>query len=122
MEGNSLAEGNWEAMDLTWQLREGGVFGEEAWTREINGQTLDITNSARPSHSTQQATRRPRRIFCTNNSGEDMDDGDSNDEDDDGKFDSHQSLILPCVVVAFLLLLLLLVLLVLVAFTYNLYG
>ena len=55
-EGNSLTEGNWEAMDLTWQLREGGVFGEEAWTREIDTQILDITNSARPSRLTQQAS------------------------------------------------------------------
>ena len=53
MEGNSLTEGNWEAMDLTCQLREGGVFGEEAWTKEIDGETLDITNIVRPSHSTQ---------------------------------------------------------------------
>ena len=48
------------------------------------------------------------------NSGEDMNDGDSGDED--GKFDFHQSLIFPCVVVVVSVLLLPLLHL---AFMYN---
>ena len=44
-----------------------------------------------------------------------MDDGDSSDEGDDGKFDFHQSLSFPCVVVVVVVFLLLL------AFMYNSY-
>lgn len=48
-EGNSLTNGNWEAFDSAWGLRNSGVFSEVEWTTQIDGHILDITkNGARP--------------------------------------------------------------------------
>ena len=51
MAGNCI--GNWEATDLTLELRQGGVFPEDEWTKQIDGKVRDITNSAAASRSTQ---------------------------------------------------------------------
>ena len=40
-------------MDLTLELRQGGVFPEDEWTKQIDGKVRDITNSAAASRSTQ---------------------------------------------------------------------
>ena len=40
-------------MDLTLDLRQGGVFPEDEWTTQIDGKVRDITNSAAASRSTQ---------------------------------------------------------------------
>ena len=53
MKGNCIGKDNWEAMDLTLELRQGGVFPEDEWTKQIDGKVRDITNSAAASPSTQ---------------------------------------------------------------------
>ena len=53
MAGNCIGKDNWEAMDLTLELRQGGVFPEDEWTKQIDGKVRDITNSAAASRSTQ---------------------------------------------------------------------
>ena len=53
MAGNCIGKDNWEAMDLTLELRQGGVFLEDEWTKQIEGKVRDITNSAATSRSTQ---------------------------------------------------------------------
>ena len=51
--GNCIEKDDWEAMDLTLELRQGGVFPEDEWTKQIDGKVRDITNSAAASRSTQ---------------------------------------------------------------------
>ena len=53
MAGNCIGKDNWEAMDLTLELRQGDVFPEDEWTKQIDGKVRDITNSAAASRSTQ---------------------------------------------------------------------
>ena len=53
MAGNCIGKDNWETMDLTLELGEGGVFHEDEWTKQIDGKVRDITNSAAASRSTQ---------------------------------------------------------------------
>ena len=53
MTGNCVGKDNWKAMDLTLELRQGGVFPEDEWTKQIDGKVRDITNSATASRSTQ---------------------------------------------------------------------
>ena len=53
MAGNCIGKDNWEAMDLTLELRQGGVFPEDESTKQIDGKARDITNSAAASRSTQ---------------------------------------------------------------------
>ena len=53
MAGNCIRKDNWEAMDLTLELRQGGVFPEDEWTKQTDGKDRDITNSAAASRSTQ---------------------------------------------------------------------
>ena len=53
MAGNCIRKDNWEAMDLTLELRQGGVFPEDEWTKQIDGKDRDITNNAAASRSTQ---------------------------------------------------------------------
>ena len=53
MAGNCIGKDNWEAMDLTLELRQGGIFPEAEWTKQIDGIVRDITNSAAASRSTQ---------------------------------------------------------------------
>ena len=53
MAGNCIGKDNWEAMDLTLELRQGGVFPEDEWTKQIDGKVRDIANSAAASRSTQ---------------------------------------------------------------------
>jgi hypothetical protein len=56
--GNCLANGDWEAIDLAWKLKGEGVFSEQEWATEIDGQLHAIIN-ARPSLSTQPAAATP---------------------------------------------------------------
>ncbi|CAN0108434.1 unnamed protein product, partial [Ascophyllum nodosum] len=56
--GNCLANGDWEAIDLAWKLKGEGVFSEQEWATEIDGQ-LHAIISARPSLSTQPAAATP---------------------------------------------------------------
>ena len=53
MAGNCIGKDNLGAMDLTLELRQGGVFPEDEWTKQIDGKVRDITNSATASRSTQ---------------------------------------------------------------------
>ena len=53
MAGNCIGKDNWEAMDLTLELRKGDVFPEDEWTKQIDGKVRDITNSGAASRSTQ---------------------------------------------------------------------
>ena len=53
MAGNCTGKDNWEAMDLTLELRQGDVFPEDEWTKQIDGKVRDITNCAAASRSTQ---------------------------------------------------------------------
>ena len=53
MAGNCIGKENWEAMDLTLELRQGSVFPEDEWTKQIDGKVGDNTNSATASRSTQ---------------------------------------------------------------------
>ena len=46
MAGNCIGKDNWEATDLTLELRQGGVFPEDESTKQINGKVRDITNCA----------------------------------------------------------------------------
>ncbi|CAB1105141.1 unnamed protein product [Ectocarpus sp. CCAP 1310/34] len=54
-EGNSLSSEDWEAFDLAWDLGSSGVFSEEEWTTQIDGDILGISNSARPTLSSDHA-------------------------------------------------------------------
>ena len=53
MASNCIGKDSWEAMDLALELRQGGVFPEDEWTKQIDGKVRDITNSAAASRSTQ---------------------------------------------------------------------
>ncbi|CAN0045368.1 unnamed protein product [Pylaiella littoralis] len=50
-EGNSLTSEHWEAFDVAWDLRSSGVFSEEDWTTQVDGDISGIINSARPTLS-----------------------------------------------------------------------
>ncbi|CAN0305991.1 unnamed protein product, partial [Ectocarpus sp. 4 AP-2014] len=36
--GNCLTKGHWEAIELTWGLKNSDVFSEAAWKDEVDGQ------------------------------------------------------------------------------------
>ncbi|CAB1112233.1 unnamed protein product [Ectocarpus sp. CCAP 1310/34] len=55
-EGNSFSSEDWEAFDLAWDLRSRGVFSEEEWTTQVDGDISGIINSARPTLSSYRAT------------------------------------------------------------------
>lgn len=54
-EGNSLTPEDWEAFDIAWDLRSSGVFSEEDWTTQVDGDISGIINSARPTLSSEHA-------------------------------------------------------------------
>ncbi|CAB1097264.1 unnamed protein product [Ectocarpus sp. CCAP 1310/34] len=49
-QGNSLSSEDWEAFDLAWELRSSGVFSQEEWTTQVDGDISGIiNNSDRPT-------------------------------------------------------------------------
>lgn len=52
--GNSVAKERWDAIESAWGLKQNGVFDEEEWVTQIDGETQGITSSTRLSLSSQQ--------------------------------------------------------------------
>ncbi|CAB1101004.1 unnamed protein product [Ectocarpus sp. CCAP 1310/34] len=52
--GNSVAKKRWDAIESAWGLKQNGVFDDEEWVTQIDGETQGITSSTRLSSSSQQ--------------------------------------------------------------------
>ncbi|CAB1103764.1 unnamed protein product [Ectocarpus sp. CCAP 1310/34] len=52
--GNSVAKERWDAIESAWGLKQNGVFDEEEWVTQIDGETQGITGSTRLSSSSQE--------------------------------------------------------------------
>lgn len=52
--GNSVANERWDAIESAWGLKQNGVFDEEEWVTQIDGEIKGITSSTRLSSSSQQ--------------------------------------------------------------------
>lgn len=52
--GNSVAKERWDAIENAWGLKQTGVFNEEEWITQIDGEAQGITSSTRPSFLTPQ--------------------------------------------------------------------
>lgn len=51
--GNSVAEERWDSIERAWGLKETGVFDEEEWVMQLDGETQHVTSSTRLSFSSQ---------------------------------------------------------------------
>ncbi|CAB1110210.1 unnamed protein product [Ectocarpus sp. CCAP 1310/34] len=48
--GNSVAKERWDAIENAWGLKQTGVFNEQEWITQIDGEAQGITSSStRPS-------------------------------------------------------------------------
>ncbi|CBJ33249.1 C2H2 zinc finger protein [Ectocarpus siliculosus] len=52
--GNSVAKERWDAIENAWGLMQTGVFNEEEWITQIDGEAQGISTSTRPSFLTPQ--------------------------------------------------------------------
>ncbi|CAN0085081.1 unnamed protein product [Hapterophycus canaliculatus] len=52
--GNSVAKERWDAIESAWGLKQNGVFDEEEWVTQIDGETQGIASSTCLSSSSQQ--------------------------------------------------------------------
>ena len=43
--GNSVAEERWDAIERAWGLKEMGVFDEEEWVMQLDGETSTANSS-----------------------------------------------------------------------------